>query len=125
MTLAAFLESHSSWIPCQKWPDCPKNAPNRTDNAGVMAHSPRMISLIIHGETPIVSAIASGEIPMGLRYSSARISPGVIGFIMATLRSSAGDVSMVINDSNLVRAGIRPAKDNPPLVINPDGMEIG
>ena len=46
------------------------------------------ISLIARGATPMARAIALGEIPMGLRYSSSRISPGVIGLSIFDTRST-------------------------------------
>lgn len=75
---ARVRKSHSIWIPCQNSSDCPKNAPKRMDMACVMERLPSTISLIARGATPIARAIAFCEIPMGLRYSSNRISPGVM-----------------------------------------------
>ena len=48
------------------------------DMAGVIDRLPCTISLIARGATPIARAMAFWEIPIGLRYSSNRISPGVI-----------------------------------------------
>ena len=62
---------------------------------------------------------------MGLRYSSARISPGVMGFIMVTRYNAEKFSSMIVNYGNLLRTVIRPAKGDPPLVVNPDGMKTG
>jgi hypothetical protein len=75
-------KSHSTWMPCQKVSDCPKNAPKRMDMAGVIERLPRTISLIALGGTPMARAIAFWEMPMGRRYSSRRISPGVMGVFM-------------------------------------------
>ena len=55
----------------------------RMDMAGVMDLRPCTISLIARGATPMARAMAFWEIPMGLRYSSSRISPGVTGVSMA------------------------------------------
>ena len=52
------------------------------DIAGVMERRPCTISLIARGATPMARAIAFWEIPIGLRYSSSRISPGVTGVSM-------------------------------------------
>ena len=46
---------------------------------GVMDRRAWMISLIARGATPMARAMAFWEMPMGMRYSSNRISPGVIG----------------------------------------------
>ena len=70
-------------------------------------------------------AMATCEIPMGFRYSSARISPGVMGFSMVTRYIAAKFSSMVVNYGNLLGTGISPSKDDPPLVVNPDGMKTG
>jgi hypothetical protein len=78
-SFASARKSHSIWRPYQKLSDCPKKAPKRIDMAGVIERLPRTISLTARGGTPIARAIAFWEIPMGLRYSSSRISPGVIG----------------------------------------------
>lgn len=79
VALVFWRESHSIWSPCQNSSDCPKKAPKRIDMAGVIERLPWTISLIACEETPMARAIAFGEIPIGLRYSSTRISPGVIG----------------------------------------------
>ena len=125
LTPASFLVSHSTWRPCQNSVDCPKNAPNRADNSSVMGHSPRTISSIVCGGTPIALAIAVCEIPMGLRYSSARISPGVMEFIMVTRYNAVKFSSMIVNYGNLLRAVIRPSENYAPLVVDPDGMKAG
>ena len=125
LTPASFLVSHSTWRPCQNSVDCPKNAPNRADNSSVMGHSPRTISSIVCGGTPMASAMAMCEMPMGFRYSSARISPGVMGFIMVTRYYAGKFSSMIVNYCNLLRTGIGPAKSDPPLVVDPDGMKAG
>lgn len=53
------------------------------DMAGVMARLPSTISLIARGGTPMARAMAFCEMPRGCKYSSNRISPGVIGLFMA------------------------------------------
>ena len=70
----------------------------------------------------MAEAMASCEIPIGFRYSSRRISPGVIGCNMVIRYYSARPVSMIINDSHFLSAGVRPAKHDPPLVVDPDGV---
>ena len=67
LSVASRRKSHSTWIPCQNWSDCPKKAPKRIDIAGVMERLPWTISLIARGETPMARAMAFCEIPMGLR----------------------------------------------------------
>ena len=76
-------KSHSTWMPCQKVSDWPKKAPKRMDMDGVMERLPSTISLIARGGTPMARAMAFWEIPMGWRYSSRRISPGVMECFMA------------------------------------------
>ena len=76
-------KSHSTWSPCQNSSDRLKNAPKRMDIAGVIERLAWTILLITRGATPMARAMASCEIPIGLRYSSSRISPGVIGLSMS------------------------------------------
>ncbi len=45
----------------------------------VIDRRPRTISLIALGETPMARAMAVFEIPIGLRYSLSKISPGLMG----------------------------------------------
>src|SRR6266481_5689745 len=52
------------------------------DMVGVMARLPRTISLMARGGTPMARAMAFWEIFMGVRYSSSKISPGVMGGLM-------------------------------------------
>jgi hypothetical protein len=72
--------------------------------AGVMARSPLTISAIVSGPTPIASAKALCEIPIGMRYSSDRISPAVIGFVMIERYYDSGCMSMIIDDGNFLWA---------------------
>lgn len=51
--------------------------------AGVMERLPSTISLMARGGTPMARAMAFWEIPMGIRCSSRRISPGVRGGFMS------------------------------------------
>ena len=44
------------------------------------------------------------EIPIGLRYSSKRISPGVIGSYMTIPYDVIGVLSMIINDGDPFRS---------------------
>lgn len=120
---ARLRKSHSIWIPRPNASDCPKNAPKRMDVAGVMERLPRTISLIARGATPISRAIAFCEIPRGLRYSSSKISPGVIGSFMFIFYNVIGSFSMIIDYRNVFRPRIRPPEDNAPLVIDANGMK--
>lgn len=96
LSLASFLKSHSTWIPCQNWSDWLKNAPKRIDMDGVIDRRPCTISLIARGATPIARAMAFCEIPIGLRYSSSRISPGVMEPFIVIYYNITGVWSMVI-----------------------------
>ncbi len=49
---------------------------------GVIERLPSTISLIALGGTPMALAMAFCEMPSGLRYSSKRISPAVMGVIV-------------------------------------------
>ena len=115
----------AGWIPEVSFffSDCPKNAPKRMDVAGVMERLPRTISLIARGATPIARAIAFCEIPVGLRYSSSKISPGVIGSFTLIFYNVIGSFSMLIDYRNLFRPRIRPPEYNAPLVIDANGMK--
>ena len=53
------------------------------DMTGVIERCPSTISLIERGATPMARAMAFCEIPIGVRYSSSRISPGMMGGFMA------------------------------------------
>ena len=63
-----------TWMPCQT-----VRLPEKFDMAGVIERLPWTISLIARGATPMARDMAFCEIPIGLRYSSNRISPGVMG----------------------------------------------
>ena len=80
---ASLRKPHSTWSPCQNSSDWPKNSPKRMDIAEVIERLEWTISLITRGATPMARAMAFCETPMGLRYSSSRISPGVIGLSMS------------------------------------------
>ena len=56
--------------------------------------------------------------PIGSRYSSKSISPGVIGGFMSVTCDVTGVLSMVVDDLNLGRALFSPSKDNAPLLID-------
>lgn len=89
-SLARARKSHSTWMACQNSADWPKNAPNRMDMAGVMERRAWMISLMARGATPMARAMAFWDMPMGSRYSSRRISPGVMGGFMTITYSVMG-----------------------------------
>ena len=74
-------KSQLAWMPNQKRGDWLKNFPSRIDISAVMDRRPSTISLTVRGETPSPRASAFCDKPSGLRYSSRRISPGVIGFM--------------------------------------------
>jgi len=74
-------KSPLAWMPNQKRGDWLKNFPSRIDISAVMDRRPSTISLTVRGETPSPRASAFCDRPSGLRYSSRRISPGVIGFM--------------------------------------------
>ena len=59
-----------------------RRTPRSEWTSGVMERLPSTISLITRGTTPTSRAMAFCEIPLGLRYSSSRILPGVIGSFM-------------------------------------------
>ena len=105
---ASLRKSHSTWMPCQNCSDWPKKAPKRIDMAGVIDRRPCTISLIARGATPMARAMAFCEIPIGLRYSSSKISPGVMGSFMSISYNVIGLFSMIIDYRNLFRPGIRP-----------------
>lgn len=52
---------------------------------GVMARLPSTISLMARGDTPMALAMAFWEMPIGAKYSSSKISPGVIGVCMGVV----------------------------------------
>ena len=120
---AILRKSHSTCSPCQNSSDCPKKAPNLIDMAGVIERLPWTISLMARGETPIARAIAFWEIPIGFRYSSRSISPGVIGLSMPIAYNVMGIVSMVVDDGDLGGAGVGPSENDAPLVVDSDGMK--
>lgn len=86
-TLCAAIarKSHSFCSPYQKSSDWPKKAPKRIDMAGVIERRPSTISLTARGGTRMARPMAFCEMPIGLRYSSKRISPGVIGGFKAVM----------------------------------------
>ncbi len=77
------------------------------------------------GATPIARAIAFCEIPIGSRYSSSKISPGIMGGLMIVTYDVIGSLSMVVRDTDLGRSQICPAKNNAPLLINPNRVKTG
>lgn len=90
---------------------------------GVIERRPRTISFTARGGTPIARAIAFCEMLMGFKYSSRRISPGVIGGFMAITCSVMGEESMIIADGDFIGARIGPAKGDSPLAIDANGMK--
>lgn len=65
------------------------------------------------------------EIPMGVRYSWRRISPGIMGGCMAIMYDVTGVLSMVIDNADMFRAKVCPAEHNTPAVVDADGMGPG
>ena len=95
------------------------------DMEGVMERLPWTISLTARGATPMARAIAFWEMPMGARYSSRRISPGVIGWFMAITYCVIAELSMIVPDGDITGAIVRPAEDDAPLGVNANGMHAG
>lgn len=93
--------------------------------AGVIERRPKTISLMARGETPMALAKAFCETSIGIRYSSKRISPGVMSvFILILITYNViGGLSMVIHNGHFGRAIFCPTEDNPPLIVDPDGMQ--
>ena len=125
LSAASRRKSHSTCMPCQNWSDWPKKAPKRIDMAGVIERLPCTISLIALGETPMARDMAFCEIPMGVRYSWRRISPGVMGGCMVIMYDVTGVLSMVIDNADMFRAKVCPAEHNTPAVVDADGMGPG
>ena len=73
----AFRILHSICKFSQKRGDWPKKRPSRNDVSNVISRLLWMISLIRRGATPNAFARLFCDSPIGFRYSSKRISPGV------------------------------------------------
>src|SRR6516225_10189989 len=63
--------------------------------------------------------------PRGLRNSSCRISPGVVGLrvISRCGLMKVTPLPMVVDHVDIFRAAARPPKDDPPLVVDPNTEE--
>lgn len=78
----------------------------------VMERLPWTISLMARGATPMARAMAFWEMPMGVIYSSRRISPRVIGFFMAMTYGVIVALSMDVAHGDIFRVGVRIAEDH-------------
>jgi hypothetical protein len=72
-----------------------------------------------------VRGIVFCEIPIGVRYSSRRISLGIMGGCMAIMYDVTGVLSKVIDNADMFRPKVCPAEYNTPAVVDADGMEPG
>jgi hypothetical protein len=75
------------------------------------------ISAIRFGEMPTARASRFCDSPYSLRNSSRSISPGVTG---ANSSAVMAPPSVIVDDRDLVGVTVGPAKDDPPLVVDPD-----
>jgi len=110
----AWLASFRSWLACirsQKPSLRPKKRLSRRSVSAVIARRPFTIALMRLSGTPIANARRYWLIPIGLRNSSSRTSPG------GTSRSS-----VVVNDFDLLWPGFRPDKAEPELVVDADAV---
>ena len=97
----------------------PNAAASRSAVSPVTARRPAAISLIRFPARRSRRASALADRPSGVRNSSASTSPGCTG------ASRPGRGSAIVADLDVIRVSVLPAKGNPELVVDPDGVLPG
>jgi hypothetical protein len=113
----------------QNCSEVPKYRASRTAISGVIPRFSRTISFTVGAETPKSTDNLYGEMPIGRRNSSRRISPGCTAhpagpsFLMLTILSlNIHAKSVIIRDLYVVRIAVQPDETNSELVVNTNAM---